>query len=183
MEYAHTNEAFFRKYLELPSGIPSHDTFNRVFAIMDAKILENNYQQWIKQYIHLKPGDVISIDGKTMRGAGERGDSGYVHMVTACQSETGISLGQIKVDEKSNEIVAIPKLLDMLEVKGCTITIDAMGCQTKIAERIIEKKARYVLAVKENQKRLHEEILETVKMVKPTGIHKELDADHGRVEE
>ena len=95
VEYAHTNEAFFRKYLELPAGIPSHDTFNRVFAIMDAKVLEENYQQWVKQYIHLKPGDVISIDGKTIRGAGERGDSGYVHMVTACQSETGISLGQI----------------------------------------------------------------------------------------
>lgn len=183
VEYAHTHEAFFRKYLELPSGIPSHDTFNRVFAIMDTKILEENYQQWIKQYISLKPGDVISTDGKTIRGAGERGDTGYVHMVTACQTETGMSLGQIKVDEKSNEIVAIPKLLDMLEVKGCTITIDAMGCQTKIAEKIIEKKARYVLAVKENQRRLHEEILETVKMVKPTGIHKEVDADHGREEE
>ncbi len=183
VEYAQAHEDFFRKYLELPSGIPSHDTFNRVFAIMDAKVLEENYQQWIKQYIRLKPGDTISIDGKTIRGAGERGESSYVHLVSACQSETGISLAQMKVDEKSNEIVAIPKLLDMLEVKGCTITIDAMGCQTKIAEKIIEKKARYVLAVKENQKRLHEEIQETAKMVKPTGIHKELDADHGRVEE
>lgn len=162
VEYAHTHEAFFRKHLELPSGIPSHDTFNRVFAIMYTRILEENYQQWIKQYISLNPGNVISIDGKTIRGAGERGDTGYVHMVTACQTETGISLGQIKVDEKGNEIVAIPKLLDMLEVKGCTITIDAMGFQTKIAEKIIEKKARYVLAVKENQRRLHEEILETV---------------------
>ena len=76
VEYAHTHEAFFRKYLQLPSGIPSHDTFNRVFAIMDTRILEENYQQWIKQYISLTPGDVISIDGKTIRGAGERGDSG-----------------------------------------------------------------------------------------------------------
>ena len=120
----------------MPAGIPSHDTFNRVIAIMDANVLEENYQQWVKQYIHLEPGDVISIDGKTIRGAGVRGDSGSVHMVTACQSETGISLGQIKVDEKSNEIVAIPKLLDTLEEKGCTIAIEAMGCQTKIVEKL-----------------------------------------------
>lgn len=183
VEYAHANEDFFRKYLELPSGIPSHDAFNRVFAIMDAKLLEENHQQWIKQYVRLKAGDVISIDGKTIKGAGGRGEPSHVHLVNACLSETGVSLGQIKVDEKSNGITAIPKLLDMLDVKGCTITIDAMGRQTRIAEKIIEKKARYVLSVKENQKRLHDGIQETAKMLAPTGIHKEQDADHGRVEE
>ena len=130
--------------------------------------MEAHYQEWIADYIKLKAGDVFSIDGKTIRGAGERGNEGYVHMVSACESESGISLGQIKVDEKSNEITAVPKLLDMLDVKGCTITMDAMGCQKSIAEKIVEKKAYYLLAVKENQHGLLEGIKETELLSKPS---------------
>lgn len=182
-EYAVAHEDFFRKYLELPAGIPSHDTFNRVFAIMDPIALEENYQEWIKEYVELKPGDIISVDGKTIRGAGVKGSSSAVHMVSACLSESGVSLGQLKVEEKTNEITAIPKLLDMLDIKGCVITADAMGCQTKIVDKIVEKQGYYVLAVKDNQRRLAEEIEETTKMIKPSSTFKEVDGDHGRVEE
>ena len=182
-DFAESHLSFFKKYLELPGGIPSHDTFNRVFSIIDPAILEAHYQEWIADYIKLKAGDIVSIDGKTIRGAGERGDEGYVHMVSACESESGISLGQIKVDEKSNEITAVPKLLDMLDVKGCTITMDAMGCQKSIAEKIVEKKAHYLLAVKENQHGLLEGIKETEQLCNPSCKHYDLDCDHGRVEE
>lgn len=182
-DYAVAHEDFFRKYLELPAGIPSHDTFNRVFAIMDPKALEEHYQEWVNDYVKLQPGDIISVDGKTIRGAGSRGSNSAVHMVSACLSESGISLGQIKIDEKSNEITAVPKLLDMLDIKGCVVTADAMSCQTKIVDKIVEKKGYYVLAVKDNQRRLAEEIEETTKMVKASSTFKEIDADHGRVEE
>ena len=104
-------------------------------------------------------------------------------MVSAYQSQMGITLGQIKVDEKSNEITAIPKLLDSLDVKGCVITMDAMGCQKNIVEKIVEKKAKYVIAVKENQKGLHEGIKETIMLCEPTCQYKDIECDHGRVEE
>lgn len=183
-DYALEHEAFFRQYLELPAGIPSHDTFNRVFAIMDPVILEKNYQYWIEQFVKIKEGAIISIDGKTIRGAGSKEEEGYAHMVSACLSDEGISLGQLNVDKKTNEITVIPQLLDMLDIKGCIITADAMGCQKEIVKKIVnEKKSSYVLAVKDNQKNLHEQILETAKMVRPSSVYTETDAGHGRVEE
>lgn len=183
-DYAIEHEEFFRQYLELPSGIPSHDTFNRVFAIMDPLVLEKNYQKWISKFVEIKRGAIISIDGKTIRGAGTKEDEGYAHMLSACLSDEGISLGQLNVDKKTNEITVIPQLLDMLDIKGCIVTADAMGCQKEIARKIVqEKKASYVLAVKDNQKGLHEQILETAKMVRPSSTFTEVDAGHGRVEE
>ena len=104
-------------------------------------------------------------------------------MVSAFASEKGISLGQLRVDDKKNELYAIPKLLDMINIKRRTVTIDAMGCQKNIAKKIIEKKAQYVLAVKGNQGSLYEAAMETARMVKPDSFHREVDADHGRVEE
>ena len=181
VDYAKMHEDFFRQYLELPGGIPSHDTFNRVFAIMDPLVLEKHYQEWIELYRQKYEGQVICIDGKTIKGANT--DQHPVHMVSAFASEEGISLGQLRVDDKKNELDAIPKLLDMINVKRCTVTIDAMGCQKNIAKKIIEKKGHYVLAVKGNQGSLHEAAMETARMVKPDSIHKEVDADHGRVEE
>ena len=183
-DYAVEHEDFFRQYLELPAGIPSHDTFNRVFAIMDPVVLEKNYQNWIRQFVKIKEGSIISIDGKTIRGAGTKDDEGYAHMLSACLSDEGISLGQLNVDKKTNEISVIPQLLDMLDIKGCIITADAMGCQKEVVRKIVkEKKASYVLAVKDNQRNLHEQILETAKMVRPSSIFTEVDAGHGRVEE
>ncbi len=136
-----------------------------------------------------KEGNVYMVDMvlfkkyKTIKDAGHSGKKSFLHMVSAYQSELGIALGQIKVDEKSNEITAIPKLPDSLDIKGCVITMDAMGCQKNIVEKIIEKKAKYVLAVKENQKGLYEGIKETVMLSKPTCQYKDIDCDHGRVEE
>lgn len=185
-DYAIAHEAFFRKYLELPAGIPSHDTFNRVFAIMDPIVMEQNYQKWISKFVKIKHESVISIDGKCIRGAGNKDEqgTGYAHMLSACLGEEGISLGQLNVDKKTNEITVFPKLLDMLDIKGCIVTSDAMGCQKEIVHKIVQdKKASYVLAVKGNQKNLHEQILETEKMVQPSSTYKEIDADHGRIEE
>lgn len=115
-DYAVAHEDFFRKFLELPAGIPSHDTFNSVFVIMDPVALEEQYQEWVNDYVKLQPGDIISVDGKTIRGAGSRGSGNNVHMVSSCLSESGISLGQIRVEDKSNEITAVPKLLDIKKV-------------------------------------------------------------------
>ena len=183
-DYAVEHEEFFRQYLELPAGIPSHDTFNRVFAILDPVVLEKNYQNWIRQFVKIKEGSVISIDGKTIRGAGAKEDEGYTHMLSACLSDEGISLGQLNVDKKTNEIAVILQLIDMLDIKGCIVTDDAMGCQKEVVRRTVkEKKASYVLAVKDNQKSLREQILETAKMVRPSSVFTEVDAGHGRVEE
>ena len=183
-DFATLHEDFFRRYLELPAGIPSHDTFNRVFAIMDPIVLEKNYQKWIRRFVRIKENSVISIDGKTVRGAGSKKDEGYAHMVSACLSDEGVSLGQLNVGRKTNEITVIPELLDMLDIKGCIVTADAMGCQKEVVRKIVNgKKAAYVLAVKDNQKKLHEEIMETAAMVRPSGLFTEVDAGHGRVEE
>lgn len=183
-DYAIAHEDFFRKYLELPAGIPSHDTFNRVFAIMNPAVLEENYQKWIKRFVKVSKDSVISIDGKTIRGAGNKDGESYAHIVSACLSDEGVSLGQLNVDSKTNEITVMPQLLDMLDIEGCVVTSDAMGCQKSIVRKIVEeKKASYVLAVKDNHRNLHEQVLETAKMVRPTATFKEIDAGHGRVEE
>ena len=133
-DYAVEHEEFFRQYLELPAGIPSHDTFNRVFAILDPVVLEKNYQNWIRQFVKIKEGSVISIDGKTIRGAGAKEDDGYVHMLSACLSDEGISLGQLNVDKKTNEITVIPQLIqarisvfELQEMCYCFWRMDIVG--------------------------------------------------------
>lgn len=115
--------------MELPAGIPSHDTFNRVFAIMDPVVMEQNYQKWISKFVKIKHESVIGIEGKCIRGAGNKDEpaAGYAHMLSACLSEECISLGQLNVDKKTNEITVFPKLLDMLDIKGCIVTSDAVG--------------------------------------------------------
>ena len=139
-DYAIEHEVFFRQYLELPAGIPSHDTFNRVFAIMDPVVLEKNYQNWIRQFVKIKEGSIINLDGKTIRGAESIEDEGYAHMLSACLSNEGISLGLLNVDKKPNEITVIPQLLDMPDIKGCIVTADAMGCQKEVVRKIVKEK-------------------------------------------
>ncbi len=148
-------------YLDFPNGIPSHDTIRRVMGLIDPQQLSRCYREWIHAIIPQNEGDDIAIDGKTVCGSGSKGKGiKPIHMVSAWSNRSGVTLAQIKTMEKSNEITAIPELLEMVSLTGSVVTIDAMGCQTAIAEKIVEKQADYVLACKENQPQLHKEIVE-----------------------
>lgn len=151
--FGKSKEPWLRQWLELPFGIPSHDTIERVFRKLDATEFESCFIAWTSEIFSQLPRQVVAIDGKTLRGCAEK-----LHLVSAWASESGLSLGQCKVDSKSNEITAIPELLKLLVLKGSIVTIDAMGCQKKIAQAIVNQEADYVLAVKGNQGTLHEYI-------------------------
>ena len=142
--------------LDLKNGIPSHDRFNAIFAALNPAEFEKCLLSWITTLHEITSGQVVAIDGKTLRGSFDKASGkSAIHMVSAWATANHISLAQVVVDAKSNEITAIPKLLELLEISGSVVTIDAMGCQTAIAEAIVAKKADYVLAVKENQPTLH----------------------------
>lgn len=182
---------WLRKWIELENGIPSHDCIARVMARLPATEITDCFIAWVQSVAELTEGEVIAIDGKTARRSYNRKDKlGAIHMVSAWANRAGLSLGQVKTEEKSNEITAIPALLELLEIKNCIITIDAMGCQTEIAAKIIEKRADYVLAVKDNQKLLHEAIIdyfdEAIASGKPElcqlQCYEETHAEHGRIE-
>ncbi len=181
-DFGESRENWLRRFLELPNGIPSHDTFGRIFAMLDPIILEEKLMEWVKAVFVKKSENVIAIDGKSIRGTVDNKGRSFVHIVSAWSCENGISLGQLAVDEKSNEITAMPKLLDMLDIRGAVITSDAMGCQKELAGLIKEKGGDYILAVKGNQKRLMEGIEESCKMLSPTSKYSETDCAHGRVE-
>ncbi len=148
---------WLKTFLELPHGIPSHDTFNRVFSAIDPHCFLDCFVEWVKGICPALAGEVVAIDGKALRHAYNDGAS-IPYIVSAWAVENGLVLGQVKVDDKSNEITAIPELLRVLELKGCIVTIDAMGCQKEIAAQIAGKKADYVLALKGNHATAHEEI-------------------------
>ncbi|KAA6316570.1 hypothetical protein EZS27_033140, partial [termite gut metagenome] len=176
--YGKSKEFWLRQYLQLPNGIPSHDTFNRFFSALDPDEFEQAFLSWIKAISNLTQGDVVSIDGKTICASREGDSKRAVHIVSAWSKANQLSLGQVKVDEKSNEITAIPKLLNVLAFKGCLVTIDAMGCQRDIASRIIEKEADYLLALKGNQGCLEEDAERTIRFAKPTSEWIEDDFGH-----
>jgi predicted transposase YbfD/YdcC len=167
----------------LPNGIPTHDTFNRFFSALDPDEFERAFLSWIKDISELTEGDIISIDGKTVCGSRAGDSKRAVHIVSAWSKANQLSLGQVKVDEKSNEITAIPKLLDVLAIQGCLVTIDAMGCQRDIAAKIREKGADYILAVKGNQGRLEEDAELTIRLTKPETEWVENDFGHDRIEQ
>lgn len=181
---------WLKRILELPNGIPSHDTFARVFARLNPKQLQQSFLEWVRSLVRLSGGQVIAIDGKTLRQSYDCADGkGAIHMVSAWASHNRLVLGQCKVDEKSNEITAIPQLLKMLEVGGCVITIDAMGCQKEIAKLIVERDADYVLALKNNQGNLFEDVQQIFAQAQALNFadiehdfHQTLDKGHGRVE-
>lgn len=174
--FGHARYDYLQAYLDLPNGIPSHDTIRRVMGLVEPKQLSRCYQEWISAIIPQNGGDIIAIDGKTVRGSGNKGKGiKPIHMVSAWSHRSGVTLAQIKTLEKSNEITAIPELLELLSVEGSVITIDAMGCQTKIAEKIVEKKAEYVLACKENQPQLYQEMEEYFKFAESCNY---LDIEH-----
>ncbi len=180
--YGKTKEPWLRKYLSLKNGIPSHDTFNRVYSLLDPQELEESFINWVKDVSELTEGEIISIDGKSIRGSRKHNSKSMVHMVSAWAHQNHMVLGQVKTSEKSNEITAIPRLLEIIAIKGCIVTIDAMGCQTEIAKKIIQKEADYVLAVKGNQGNLEQDINYTIKICKPVDTYKDTDAGHGRIE-
>jgi predicted transposase YbfD/YdcC len=181
-EYGKAKQDWLKSFLQLPGGIPSHDTFNRVFAALDADELEKGFVAWVSSIARLTAGEVVAIDGKTLCGTRQPGQKAMVHMVSAWASANNLVLGQRKVDDKSNEITAVPKLLEALELSGTVVTIDAMGCQKAIAEKIVEKKADYILAVKENQGHLLEEVKDSFRMLVADAVAEEIDCGHGRVE-
>ena len=158
-EYAVCKEKWLREFLELKRGIPKADVYRRVLAALNPRALEEVYRSWVSEYVGSCCHKQVAIDGKTSRGTYKPGCAkDRLHMVSAWVREDGISLGQIRTAEKSNEITAIPELLEALEVTGAVVTIDAMGCQKAIASKIVERKANYILCVKENQARLKEDI-------------------------
>jgi predicted transposase YbfD/YdcC len=153
--FAETNEEWLRGFLELPHGIPTRHTFSRVFAALDPEQFQDCFVQWIQAVDKVSKGQIIAADGKALRRSHDRRlGKKALYMVSAWASGSGLVLGQTKVDEKSNEITALPELLDMLEIEGCIVTVDAIHCQTETARTIIEKQADYVFPVKENQPRL-----------------------------
>lgn len=175
---------FLRQYLPYKNGIPSHDTFARIFSLIDPKQFKTCFTEWMRG-IQLQMSEVISIDGKTLRGSFDKGDDQKaIHMVSAFASNARLVLGQEKVSEKSNEITAIPKLLDTLFIKGGIVTIDAMGCQKSIAKKIREKEADYVLSLKGNHGDLHDDVKTYFEGVREIELEeaKECDKGHGRIE-
>jgi DDE_Tnp_1-associated/Transposase DDE domain len=149
--FGKAKRSWLKSFLQLPHGIPSHDTFNRVFQALSPEELEKSFLGWVSSVTQHTQGEVVAIDGKALRGSRTTDGKSIVHMVSAWASANSLVLGQRKTDAKSNEITAIPELLRSLELVGATVTIDAIGCQKNIAEQIVKQKADYVLAVKENQ--------------------------------
>lgn len=178
---------FFKKILELPNGIPSHDTFGRVFSIIDIDQFEELFSKWMQSIFHKTKGEIVAIDGKTIRAARNKGNLKGLHIVNAWACENRISLGAMHVDKKENEIIAITKILDFLNITNCTVTIDAIGCQKNIANKIIKKGGNYVLCVKNNQKELKSEIVTTFNILEEKSSKKidttnDFNKGHGREE-
>ncbi|QJB45224.1 ISAs1-like element ISAsp2 family transposase [Dolichospermum flos-aquae] len=162
--YGKKKEKWLKQFLELPNGIPSHDTFARVFARIDPQQFQNCFLSWIKSINKITEGEVIAIDGKTLRHSYDKGkDKGAIHMVSAWATSNKLVLGQCKVEEKSNEITAIPELIKVLDIAGCLVTIDAMGCQKEIVKSIAEKSGEYIIALKKNQGNLYKNVGEIFK--------------------
>jgi predicted transposase YbfD/YdcC len=160
-EFGKSKQAWLKKYLRLPNDIPSHDTFGRVFAALDAQGFLDCFRSWVESLALTTKGMLVGFDGKTARASGDAAqDQNPVHVVSAWAAANRLLLGQVAVEEKSNEITAIPRLLEILELHGAIVTIDAMGCQKEIAAKIRERGADYVLAVKGNQEHLEEDIIE-----------------------
>jgi len=168
-EYAIQKKEFLKQFLELANGVPSHDTFNRVFRNIDTKSFEAVLKGWSKEILDEIESYQINIDGKVLRGTGKRGKkTAAICIVSAWASENCLSLGQVKVDKKSNEKTAIPEIIETVDIEGALVSIDAMGCHSSIANLIIEHKGNYLLALKKNQKGLYEEVHDWMKKHKST---------------
>ena len=189
-EFARSKEGWFRQFLDLPHGIPTQYTFRRLFLLMNPEQLQKSFLAWVESVQEVTHGDVIAIDGKALRRAfTQGGKKGAIHMVNAWSSQNHLVLGQVKVNNKSNEITAIPLLLEMLVLNECIVTIDAMGCQREIALNILNADADYLLALKQNQGTLYEDVEHLFAHARPDNFKQpEMDyteqvgKGHGRVE-
>jgi predicted transposase YbfD/YdcC len=189
-EFGKAKEAWFRSFLRLPQGIPSHDTFGRVFSLIDPQEFQMGFVSWVRAISQLTKGEIVAIDGKRLRHSyDDRLGKAAIHMVSAWATQNRLVLGQLKTEEKSNEITAIPELLKLLVLKDCIVTIDAMGCQTEIAQLIIEAEADYVLALKGNQGTLHEDVQDLFAYAQEINFkdvahdfQQTFDKNHGRLE-
>ena len=185
-----SKEEWFRTFLDLPNGIPSHDTFGDVFSRLDPEQFQSCFVEWTQAVAALLPGEVVAIDGKTVRRPHDRGAGRQaIHLVSAWASANRLPLGQVKTEEKSNEITATPRLLEMLELGVCLVTIDAMGCQREIARGIVDRGADCLLAVKENQGRLYQDVRDLFEAGDGAGLDglphdyaTTLNKGHGRIE-
>lgn len=190
-EFGQAKEAWFKTFLVLPNGIPSHDTFGRIFSKLDPDGFELCFSSWIQSLCEDTAGDVVAIDGKTLRRSFDRAaDRSALHMVSAWADDSRLTLGQVATDQKSNEITAIPKLLKILDISGATVTIDAMGCQKQIAGQIIEQEGDYVFGLKGNQGTLHrqvqqlmDEVVAANSEVMPCDYFESTNGGHGRIEQ
>jgi len=188
--FGKSKRKWFKTFLALPNGIPSHDTFGRVFSLLDPMQLEQCFQRWMGALAGCTGGQLIAIDGKTIRRSFDKADNkAAIHVVNAWSETNALVLGQLATDQKSNEITAIPRLLKMLDITDSVVTIDAMGCQKTIAKQIVNQKGHYVLQVKKNHAGLHDAIEELFDELTGRGIpearctfHENVDAGHGRVE-
>lgn len=191
--FGRCKEEWFSTFLELPAGIPSHDTFGRVFSLLNPDAFERCFLAWMSALVELSGGRLVAIDGKSIRRSFEHAwdKSGMTHLVSALVSQGGnkVVFAQTAVDDKSNEITAIPKLLELMDLRGAVVTIDAIGTQRDIAGKIIEGKGDYVLAVKENQPALHEKVTALMNEAAlgsidglNVGCFEERESNHGRIE-
>ena len=197
VDFSRVKQDWFRQKLglALENGIASHDTFQRVFQLIKPEELEKSFLCWVRSIAQKTKGEIISIDGKTVCGGCDaktkaiHAKTKAIHMVSAWADANQLVLGQVKTDEKSNEITAIPKLLELLEIKDCIVTIDAMGCQRDIAEKIVQQEADYVFSLKGNQTSLHEDVrlyfeaaMKTPQIYAGVSSHTTRGKAHGRVE-
>ena len=188
--FGHAKYNWLSRFLQLPHGIASHDTFSRVFGLIDSVQFEHCFINWIRHVIEVTDGQVVAVDGKQVRGSYDTStDQTAIHLVSAWASTQQVALGQLKVADHSNEIPAMPQLLEMLAISGCIVTTDAMGCQTQIAQQIVDCDADYVLALKANQGQLHEDvkllfdgIADNQLPDAETDSAQTIDGDHGRIE-
>jgi predicted transposase YbfD/YdcC len=189
--FGHAKREWFASFLELKNGIPSHDTFRRVFMLLDTTKLKEIFLEWIAEAVTLSKGTLVNIDGKNLCGSKEpiKGKKA-LNVVSAWVSSQSVVLGQVKCEEKSNEITAIPELLKMLDIKGCIVTIDAIGCQTEIVDQIVEQGADYVISLKGNQGTLHQDVkgyMDKIEVIaeKENSYQycESIEKDHGRIEE
>lgn len=191
--FGNSKRAFFAQFLELPNGIPSHDTFNRVFARLNPQQFQECFLEWVQDLVRASGGQVrgvVSIDGKRLCGSRDAATGrGPIQMVSAWAQSNHMVLGQVKVDDKSNEITAIPILLKLLDIEGCIVTIDAMGCQTEIAGAITDADADYVLSLKGNHSTMHQDVITTFNEGMDTQFkeishqtYQTVEKGHGRIE-
>ena len=188
--FGRSKEQWLRTFLKLPHGIPSHDTFGRVFRLLDPEQFQRCFRSWTYAVQRVTKGQVVAVDGKTLRRSHDRTlGKAAIQMVSAWATANRLVLGQVKVDDQSNEITAIPELLEVLDIAGCIVTVDAIACQREIAEKIVDRKADYVLALKANQGNLFREVADLFAYAEEIGFrdvehdfHQTVDKGHGRIE-